>query len=64
MVGVEWKVDSLSDTDEIGNGLFQSQKLKVLGGQDVIWRRGTPESVYPSISLLANEYLEITYAPP
>ena len=52
MVGVEWKVDGLSDVDKIGNGLFQSQKLKVLGGQDVVWRRGAPESVYSSISKL------------
>jgi hypothetical protein len=61
MVGVEWKVDRLGDVDEIGNGLLQSQKLKVLGGQDVVWRRRAPESVYKIFSkLLMNTRGELT----
>ena len=64
MVGVEWKVDGLSNVNEISNGLLQSQKLKILGGQDVVWRRGAPVSVYSWISDLQNEDVEATYVLP
>ena len=64
MIGVEGQVDRLSNVDEVSNGLLESQKLKVFGGQIVVWRRGAPESVCSSFSKQPHEDQRVTYAPP